>query len=101
MANDTFQLTDWFDGAVDPTIPGPYECTTNTAGGYVCQRIWTGATWLSNVTGAPTTVRLPWRGIVPGSVPVVSYPAGTQVSLLAAGCSKIDTRDPNAFAAAA
>lgn len=82
MAHDTLQRTEWFNGSVDPTIPGPYECTTNTAGGFVCERTWTGATWLSNVTGAPTTVRLPWRGVVPGSIGINAYPLATRVGLV-------------------
>lgn len=82
-AHDDFERTEWFDKDVDPTIPGPYECTTHTGGGFVCQRIWTGATWLSNVTGKPTTVKMPWRGVKPGSIGVNVYPLATRVGLFA------------------
>jgi len=80
-ADDGLERTDWQDEKTDPTLPGQYECSTG--GGYIFMRIWTGVTWLSTVNGAPTTVKMPWRGVKPGSLPVEHYPAAKRDDLLA------------------
>lgn len=80
-ADDGLDRTDWQDQNTDPTIPGQYECSTG--GGYIFLRIWTGVTWLSTVNGAPTTVKMPWRGVKPGSIDVSAYPPAKRGELLA------------------
>lgn len=80
-ADDGLDRTDWLDQNLDPTIPGPYECATG--GLHIFHRTWTGATWLSPITGIPSKVRMPWRGVKPGSVPVEKYPSAVRGELLA------------------
>lgn len=79
--SDGLQRTEWFSPDVNPTISGQYECSTG--GGYVFLRIWTGTTWLSPINGSPTSVRMNWRGVKPGSVPVMRYPAAKHEELRA------------------
>ncbi len=79
QTSDGLVRTDWFDPSVQPTIAGPYECTTGS--GHIFMRTWAGATWLSSINNAPTTVRMTWRGVVPGSIPVEQYPAAKRDEL--------------------
>ncbi len=79
QTSDGLARTEWFNPSVEPTIAGPYECTTGS--GHIFTRTWSGQHWISPITGAPTTVRLMWRGVVPGSVECTRYPLGTQMYL--------------------
>ena len=81
QADDGLDRTDWQSQDSEPTIPGPYECATG--GLHVFMRTWTGVTWLSPITGIPTKVRMAWRGIKPGSVPVEKFPGAVRQELLA------------------
>ena len=71
--------TAWFEPEIDPTIPGPYECVTG--GGYVFQRKWNGTSWLSSVDGNPSTLRMPWRGVIPGTAAPTQYSRSTRETL--------------------
>lgn len=81
QADDGLDRTDWLPQDLDPTLPGPYECATG--GMHIYMRTWTGATWLSPITGIPSKVRMPWRGIKPGSLPVEKFPGAVRAELLA------------------
>lgn len=81
QADDGLDRTDWQPQDLEPTLPGPYECAT--AGMYIYMRTWTGVTWLSPITGIPTKVRMAWRGIKPGSVPVEKFPSAVRDDLTA------------------
>lgn len=80
QVSDDLQRTAWQDEDTPPTIAGQYECATG--GGHIFVRIYTGVTWLSTVNGQPTTVKMPWRGVKPGSVDVSRYPAPKHPELL-------------------
>lgn len=79
QTSDGLTRTDWFLPSVEPTVPGSYECTTGS--GHVFRRTWAGATWISPVNGAPTTVRMMWRGVVPGSISIGTYPSALRNDL--------------------
>lgn len=72
---DGLARTDWFDGSTLPTIPGDYESATG--GGHIFKRRFDGKTWRSVVNNEPTTVQMPWRGVVPGSVDLARYTGAT------------------------
>lgn len=82
QTSDQLPRTDWFGPDTDPTIPGPYECsTTGDEKGHIFQRRWDGTHWISSVTFAPTTVRMHWRGVKPGSVEIGLYNSAIRVLL--------------------
>lgn len=75
-AGDGLQRTDWQDPAVFPTIPGFYEAATG--GGHIFKRKFDGKTWYSAVNNEPSTVQMPWRGVVVGTLPLERYDSLTQ-----------------------
>lgn len=78
LTTDTLQRTDWFTEQ-DPTIPGQYEVKIGSGdGGHVFRRRFDGKTWFNSVTNEPSTLRIPWRGVVPGSITVDRYPNATR-----------------------
>lgn len=85
--------TDWFAPTVDPTLAGDYECsTTGDDYGHIFTRRWDGAQWVSSVTMQPTTVRMSWRGVVPGAS-IAMYPASMRAVLMPS--KLVDMTDPN------
>lgn len=78
---DDLQRTDWQDPESAPAVAGAYEA--QTGGGHVFRRTWNGTTWLSSIDNAPSGLKMPWRGVVPGSVQINRYDSMTQ-RLLAA-----------------
>jgi hypothetical protein len=96
--SDGLRRTPFFDAAVLPTIPGEYECATG--GGHIFRRTFDGTTWLSSVDNKPTTVRMTWRGVEPGSVADLRLYPKSIWSLLT-GPAPIDMNDPNIGALAA
>jgi len=77
--NDGLERTDWFDGDTCPTVVGEYEAVTG--GGHVFRRKWDGAGWVNTVNNLPTTVKMPWRGLVPGSLSLERYALYTRMQL--------------------
>lgn len=70
-SGDDLQRTDWQDPETQPTIAGDYEA--QTAGGHIFKRKYDGAHWRNAITGLISTVQLPWRGIVPGTLPPYKF----------------------------
>lgn len=79
QTSDGLTRTEWFNPDKNPTIAGPYECTTGS--GYVFMRTWNGADWISPVSGQPTTVRMQWRGLVPDSIELRHYNVGVRSAI--------------------
>ena len=73
---DGLARTDWQDPASIPTIPGSYEAVTG--GGHIFKRKYDGKTWYSAVNNEPSTVQMPWRGVVPGSIDLGRYDSVTK-----------------------
>lgn len=77
---DDLVRTDWMPGDINPTIPGMYAA--RTGGGHIFPRKWDGVTWRSSIDGSPTTVRMEWRGLEPGTIDLMEYDAATRMIIM-------------------